>query len=337
MTTATPFTPGNEPLRAAIDAGRGLLDTPDLLTSPGVIEPLVGRIREAFGRVRRGVAAGYLDAQMERALLEQRLYQKRAFDGGPRLRASIQAPGDKAGMLVSPAGRGGAAASALPALPGAAHRDGAPHHRPVRDLPVRAGGPGAGAAGRAPPGGGAAPVSLGTGMGGTNVNRTAHGANRSLASGSRSKFPTACARAFGSPLTAPSVRNTGPGGVAVAGTIARCDRGPPWASLIGAPGGPDDLYASGGWDDRSLRPRPPLGEPDRRARGPDDLYASGGWDDRRLRPRSPWSSLVGATLRLVTAQRSAPLWCVKPASKLDPEPCEHPLVLRQPQGWQHAF
>ncbi len=100
VTAATPFTPGDEPLRASVDAARGLLDTPDLLASPGVIEGLLGRIREAFGRARRAVAAGYLDTQIDRALLEQRRYQKRAFDGGPHLRTSIQAPGDKAAMLV---------------------------------------------------------------------------------------------------------------------------------------------------------------------------------------------------------------------------------------------
>src|SRR6185312_13375144 len=82
----------------------------------------------------------------------------------------------------------------------------------------------------------------------------------------RSKFPTACARAFGSPLAAPSIRNPRSSRVAMAVTIAGCDRGPPWASLIGAPGWPDDLYAGDGCDDRRLRPRPPLGEPDRRAR-----------------------------------------------------------------------
>jgi hypothetical protein len=100
MTTVTPFVGGDEPLKAAVAAAEDLLETPGLLPSPEVTEALTGRIREAFGRVRRAVPAGYLDAQIDRALLEQRRYQKRVFEGDPHLRAMLQGPADKAPMLT---------------------------------------------------------------------------------------------------------------------------------------------------------------------------------------------------------------------------------------------
>jgi hypothetical protein len=100
VTTATPFVGGDEPLRSAVDAAKEFLGLPDLSPSPAVIEAMANRIRDAFGRTRRAVPAGYLEAQIDRALLEQRRYQKRTFRGEPHLRALIQAGGDKGGLLV---------------------------------------------------------------------------------------------------------------------------------------------------------------------------------------------------------------------------------------------
>jgi len=100
MTTATPFTPGDEPLKAALEAAGEFLAIPDLTPSPAVVEGVTGRIREAFARVKRAVPAGYLEAQTERALLEQRRYQKRKFRGEPHLRALLHAGGDKGPMLI---------------------------------------------------------------------------------------------------------------------------------------------------------------------------------------------------------------------------------------------
>jgi hypothetical protein len=100
VTTATPFAGGDEPLKAAVDAASDFLKTPGLLTAPAVVEGLTDRIRQAFGRVRRAVPPGYLDAQMKRALLEHRRYQKRMFGGAPHLRSLLQVPGNKEPMLV---------------------------------------------------------------------------------------------------------------------------------------------------------------------------------------------------------------------------------------------
>lgn len=100
VTTATPFVPGDEPLKAALDAAKEFLAIPGLSPSPAVVEVIAGRIREAFGRIKRAVPPGYVDAQTERALLEQRHYQKRMFKGEPHLRALLQAPGDRGPALV---------------------------------------------------------------------------------------------------------------------------------------------------------------------------------------------------------------------------------------------
>jgi hypothetical protein len=100
VSTATPFTGGDEPLKAAVDGAGAFLATPDLLTAPAVAEGLFGRIREAFARVRRAVPAGYFEAQIDRAVLEHRRYQRRLFAGRPHLRALLAGPGDRAPMLV---------------------------------------------------------------------------------------------------------------------------------------------------------------------------------------------------------------------------------------------
>jgi hypothetical protein len=100
VTTATPFVPGDEALKAAVDQAKEFLAIPGLSPSPAVVEAITGRIREAWGRVKRAVPPGYLEAQTERAMLEQRRYQKRTFQGEPHLRALIQAPGDRTPQLV---------------------------------------------------------------------------------------------------------------------------------------------------------------------------------------------------------------------------------------------
>jgi hypothetical protein len=100
LTTAMPFVPGDEPLKAAVDSAKDFLAIPGLSPAPAVLDAITGRIRDAFGRVKRAVPPGYLEAQTERALLEQRRYQKRVFHGEPHLRALIQGPSDKASSLV---------------------------------------------------------------------------------------------------------------------------------------------------------------------------------------------------------------------------------------------
>ncbi len=99
-TTATPFASGDDGLKAAVDAARDFLAIPDLSPAPAVVEAITGRIRDAFGRVKRAVPTGYLEAQVDRALLEQRRYQQRTFRGEPHLRALLHPNGERGALLV---------------------------------------------------------------------------------------------------------------------------------------------------------------------------------------------------------------------------------------------
>lgn len=89
VATVTPLIGNDEQLKAAVTNAQDLLKLPDLRTSPAVVESLTLRIREVFSQGKRAVPAGYLDTQVERALLEQRHYQRRAVFGGPHLRALL--------------------------------------------------------------------------------------------------------------------------------------------------------------------------------------------------------------------------------------------------------
>jgi hypothetical protein len=103
VTTATPFLGGDEPLKAAVDAAKEFLTTSGRHGTPAVIETLTARVREAFGRAKRAVPAGYLEAQTDRALLEQRRYKERMFAGDPHLRTLVQPPAGAALLAYVPA------------------------------------------------------------------------------------------------------------------------------------------------------------------------------------------------------------------------------------------
>ena len=99
-TSAVPFASGDDGLRAAVDAARDFLALSDLSPAPAVVEAMTSRIRDAFGRVKRAVPPDYLEAQVERALLEQRRYQRRTFRGEPQLRALLHPDGERGALLV---------------------------------------------------------------------------------------------------------------------------------------------------------------------------------------------------------------------------------------------
>ncbi len=92
VSLATPFAGGDEGLKAALADARELIATPELLSPSGLAERFTARIQEAFRKARRQVAPAYLEDQVERVLLEKRLYQKREVFGAPHLRALL-APG----------------------------------------------------------------------------------------------------------------------------------------------------------------------------------------------------------------------------------------------------
>ena len=93
VTTVTPLAGNDENLRASIDVARQFLAIPGLATAPAVAEGLTKRIRDAWNQGKRMVEPGYLDAQTERVLTEQRHYQRRTVFGGPHLRALLHAGG----------------------------------------------------------------------------------------------------------------------------------------------------------------------------------------------------------------------------------------------------
>ena len=93
VTTVTPLAGNDENLRASLDIARQFLAIPGLATAPAVAEGLTARIREAWTQGKRVVVPGYLDAQTERALTEQRHYQRRTVFGGMHLRALLHCGG----------------------------------------------------------------------------------------------------------------------------------------------------------------------------------------------------------------------------------------------------
>ncbi|WP_437518064.1 DUF2169 domain-containing protein [Sorangium sp. So ce1099] len=92
VTAAAPLVGNDEQLRAAVAPAQDFLKLPELRSSPAVAEGLTARIKEAF-EGKRVAPAGYLKTQAERALLDQRHYQRRPVFGGPHLRALLQPPG----------------------------------------------------------------------------------------------------------------------------------------------------------------------------------------------------------------------------------------------------
>jgi len=87
LTTVMPLAGNDENLRAAVEIAKEFLKLPGLSSSPAVAEGLTSRVREAFNGAKRTVQPGYLDAQTERALIEQRAYQHRTVLGGRWQRA----------------------------------------------------------------------------------------------------------------------------------------------------------------------------------------------------------------------------------------------------------
>jgi hypothetical protein len=100
LTTVAPLVGTDENLKAVVEGAKDFLKTPELRSAPGVAEGLTTRLRDGFAQGRRAVAPGYLDAQTERALLDQRCYQRREVFGGPHLRALLATPGSTSPVPV---------------------------------------------------------------------------------------------------------------------------------------------------------------------------------------------------------------------------------------------
>jgi hypothetical protein len=95
VATATPLSVSDENLKASLQIAKDFLALPSLSSAPAVAEGLTKRINEAFNQGKRSVPSGYIESQAERALLEQRHYQRRKVFGGKHLRGLLVAPGGK--------------------------------------------------------------------------------------------------------------------------------------------------------------------------------------------------------------------------------------------------
>lgn len=89
VSTVTPLASGNEALEAALAMAGKFLSTPGVASAPAVADGLCTRIREALAKGKRGRLEERVDEQVERALLEQRHYQRRKVLGGPHVRAML--------------------------------------------------------------------------------------------------------------------------------------------------------------------------------------------------------------------------------------------------------
>lgn len=92
VTAVTPFVGGDKKLKEALDTATELLKTPWLEGSGGLAASLLERLRDAFAQARHGLPPDHLEAHTERALLQQRRYQRRSLYGKPSLRGLLQLP-----------------------------------------------------------------------------------------------------------------------------------------------------------------------------------------------------------------------------------------------------
>ncbi|WP_438002368.1 DUF2169 domain-containing protein [Sorangium sp. So ce185] len=95
VAVATLFQGNDEGLKGAIASAQEILKLPELQSVPVAAEGLTARIREAWTQGKRPVPHTTLDTQTERALLEQRSYQRRKIFGGKHVRALLQPAGSQ--------------------------------------------------------------------------------------------------------------------------------------------------------------------------------------------------------------------------------------------------
>jgi len=85
----TPLAADDERLRTALATANAFLGARGASSLPAVAEGLFAQIREVLRQGRRATPIDGIIAQVERAALEQRAYQRRMVFGGPHLRGAI--------------------------------------------------------------------------------------------------------------------------------------------------------------------------------------------------------------------------------------------------------
>ncbi|EYF07531.1 Hypothetical protein CAP_0284 [Chondromyces apiculatus DSM 436] len=89
LAAVTPHLPGNTRLKELMDRIQEAFKTPWMQHANGVLEELTTQVRDTFTQTVKTAGAGYLDAMVERTLLDGRHYQKRMAFGQPRLRGLL--------------------------------------------------------------------------------------------------------------------------------------------------------------------------------------------------------------------------------------------------------
>jgi hypothetical protein len=113
VVAVTPLIGADKRLKDTVDSINELLKTPYLQGSSGVVEKLTRDLRTQFREANRALPASYLDAHVERLLLEQRRYAIRKVFGGEFIRALLTSPGSSG----SDSGSGGKSSSASEPIP----------------------------------------------------------------------------------------------------------------------------------------------------------------------------------------------------------------------------
>lgn len=95
VATVTPLSLGDESLKASLQVAKEFLGLPDLASAPAAAEGLTKRVLETFGVGKRAVTVEQVEGQVERAMLEQRCYQRRKVFGGKHLRCMMVMAGGR--------------------------------------------------------------------------------------------------------------------------------------------------------------------------------------------------------------------------------------------------
>ncbi|MDI1483589.1 hypothetical protein [Polyangium sp. y55x31] len=100
IAAATPLVTHDAALSASLAAARGALDDPALEGAEGIAKALLSHVRELVAKCKRGPTQAFLDAEVERALVAQRKYQKQDVFGRPWLRAELLTGAEEGPTLV---------------------------------------------------------------------------------------------------------------------------------------------------------------------------------------------------------------------------------------------
>jgi hypothetical protein len=100
LALAAPFAASDKKLKELCETTRELLESPWLQKGSGGLDGFVTSLRDAFARSARGLAPGYLEAQSERVLLEQRRHQTRVLLGETWVRGTFAPAGGEASIPI---------------------------------------------------------------------------------------------------------------------------------------------------------------------------------------------------------------------------------------------